>query len=81
MTPPPAGDLNYRVEHENMAVRKMISEGKHLDLLQYDQLLREIRDRKAFVGFHEAAITFKPTFKFDEETGGSRAPPQSYSQS
>jgi len=63
-----SGDLNYRIEHVNAQVRQSIAEGKHLDLLQYDQLRQEQSAGHAFIGFHEAEITFPPTYKFDPGT-------------
>ena len=46
-------------------VREAIKAGKHLDLLEHDQLKQEKLAGHAFIGFHEADITFPPTYKFD----------------
>ena len=46
-------------------VRGAITNGKHLDLMEHDQLHQEKLAGHAFIGFHEADITFKPTYKFD----------------
>lgn len=63
-----SGDLNYRIQLGNEEVRSAIKEGKHLDLLGHDQLHQEKQAGHAFIGFHEADITFPPTYKFDPET-------------
>ena len=46
-------------------MRGAITNGKHLDLMEHDQLHQEKLAGHAFIGFHEADITFKPTYKFD----------------
>ena len=48
-----------------LQVRDLIASGKHADLLQYDQLTQEQSAGHAFIGFHEADITFPPTYKFN----------------
>ncbi|XP_063690255.1 uncharacterized protein LOC134822908 isoform X2 [Bolinopsis microptera] len=63
-----SGDLNYRIQLGNDEVRAAITNGKHLDLMEHDQLRQEKLAGHAFIGFHEADITFKPTYKFDPET-------------
>jgi hypothetical protein len=43
----------------------MATDGRHLELLQYDQLLLQQKEGLAFVGFEEGDITFPPSYKFD----------------
>lgn len=60
-----SGDLNYRVNFDNLETRKMATDGRHLQLLQYDQLMITQKEGLAFVGFQEGEITFPPSYKFD----------------
>lgn len=63
------GDLNYRVnfKKKRFALEELI-ENKSFDvLLAHDQLRKQIKEKKAFDGFTEGEINFKPTYKFDEE--------------
>lgn len=60
-----SGDLNYRVAFNNIETRKMATDGRHLELLQYDQLRNQQKEGLAFVGFEEGDITFPPSYKFD----------------
>ena len=43
----------------------MAVDGRHLELLQYDQLMIQQKEGLAFVGFQEGEITFPPSYKFD----------------
>ena len=43
----------------------MAVDGRHLQLLQYDQLMIQQKEGLAFVGFQEGEITFPPSYKFD----------------
>jgi len=78
-----SGDLNYRIDQPREYVERCIidieqaastggteSETGALmqQLLRRDQLLQTIASGRAFAGFHEAPITFLPTFKFDKGT-------------
>ena len=60
-----SGDLNYRVAFDNLETRKMVADGRHLELVQYDQLKSQQKEGLAFVGFEEGEITFPPSYKFD----------------
>ena len=64
------GDFNYRVNGRRAAVEEMLkgSEDARLALLANDQLTRERRLHNAFRGFHEAEITFIPTYKYDQDS-------------
>lgn len=63
------GDLNYRITEmdANMA-KHFISIGNLAPVLALDQLEQQRRLKKVFYGFHEADITFKPTYKYDPGT-------------
>mmetsp|Transcript_13319 Transcript_13319/g.23921 ORF Transcript_13319/g.23921 Transcript_13319/m.23921 type:complete len:660 (-) Transcript_13319:87-2066(-) len=57
------GDLNYRIDQDRESCLEKISKKDWTALLAQDQLLKQIANEKAFVGFHEAPITFPPTYK------------------
>lgn len=69
------GDLNYRVdwgpEPEATTPSKevfdemtgMISEKRYAELFAKDQLAREIKEKRVFVGFQDGTYNFPPTFK------------------
>jgi len=65
------GDLNYRLDSitRELAVHG-IESGDLSQLLEHDQLLQARRRDAGFVlrAFHEEAITFKPTYKYDVGT-------------
>lgn len=63
------GDLNYRItDVEINTVRDLISQNYFPALIQYDQLHRQRSQNNVFEGYHEGAITFKPTYKYDPGT-------------
>lgn len=62
------GDLNYRIEAPNDAVRAAVAAGRWAQLLTADQLSLQQRAGGAFVGFSEAHISFPPTYKYDAGT-------------
>ena len=62
------GDLNYRIDLSNAAVRNALANKEHgyIDkLMEKDQLTRVINKGQAFQDFREPAIQFLPTYKFD----------------
>ncbi|KAL6944333.1 hypothetical protein ACO0RG_001069 [Hanseniaspora osmophila] len=62
------GDLNYRIELDNLEVRKMLSDPTSNNiqrLLENDQLNKETRIGRVFDGFKEPSIKFLPTYKYD----------------
>ncbi|XP_021348576.1 72 kDa inositol polyphosphate 5-phosphatase-like isoform X2 [Mizuhopecten yessoensis] len=65
------GDLNFRLEKGRHTVEDLVHaivEQEHPnfeDLLQGDELAQCIYQDKAFQGFTEGRINFKPTYKFD----------------
>jgi hypothetical protein len=65
-----SGDLNYRVDLGRSKCIEMINKKEWQALLARDQLLRQLRDNSShrLRPFHEAPITFAPTYKFDRRT-------------
>ncbi|XP_071623590.1 type II inositol 1,4,5-trisphosphate 5-phosphatase [Heliangelus exortis] len=60
------GDLNYRVEDLDVAkVKQLVEEKAFPELLQYDQLKRQMNANTVFEGFAEGEISFQPTYKYD----------------
>lgn len=64
------GDLNYRIDQRRDAVLSSIRAGDLQHLLGHDQLLKEMTTNRAFRLriFHEAPITFLPTYKYDRHS-------------
>ncbi|KAJ3337736.1 Type II inositol 1,4,5-trisphosphate 5-phosphatase [Gonapodya sp. JEL0774] len=68
------GDLNYRLALPvdkpalSSTIKSMLIRGEIPQLLESDQLKTEIAAERTFVGFHEAQITFPPTYKYDVGT-------------
>lgn len=65
-----AGDLNYRIDGDTNAVKKMMATMPPAEsiraLLEQDQLTQEIKAGRVMRGMREAAsITFQPTYKYD----------------
>ncbi|GAA5804802.1 hypothetical protein HPULCUR_010310 [Helicostylum pulchrum] len=58
-------DLNYRVSLPNEEARLYTAEGNIEALLKNDQLLREMKEGRAFEDYQEGPITFLPTYKYD----------------
>lgn len=63
-----AGDLNYRLEMEREDVLDLLSSDRLPELLEADQLVQARRNHDAFQGLEEAAINFRPTYKYDSGT-------------
>ncbi|KAI5613172.1 72 kDa inositol polyphosphate 5-phosphatase [Silurus asotus] len=62
------GDFNFRLSQDRATVEAIVKQltGKNMDnLLQHDQLRKEMTDGSIFKGFQEAPIHFTPTYKFD----------------
>lgn len=71
------GDLNYRIDGiDEVDLHEHIDNGKYDKLMHFDQLYRERRAGKVFVGMHEAPVNFPPTYKFscdsDKYSGGDK---------
>ncbi|XP_069069876.1 phosphatidylinositol 3,4,5-trisphosphate 5-phosphatase 1 isoform X6 [Pleurodeles waltl] len=65
------GDLNYRVElptSEAENIVQKIRQQQYPELLPYDQLTLERRERKVFLFFDEEEITFAPTYRYERST-------------
>ncbi|XP_060083363.1 phosphatidylinositol polyphosphate 5-phosphatase type IV-like [Ylistrum balloti] len=68
------GDLNFRLEKGRHTVEDLVhaivkqEHPNFEDLLQGDELAQCIYKEKAFQGFTEGRINFKPTYKFDLES-------------
>ena len=64
------GDMNYRIEHRRDFVIAAIKAGEIEGLLAYDQLLREMKNNRAFRlrSFQEGPLTFPPTYKYDRRS-------------
>ena len=59
------GDLNYRLVGVDCSVAKeRIDKGFWVDLWPYDQLKQMQQESRAFLGFSEAPLDFKPTYKY-----------------
>ncbi|CAH9134207.1 unnamed protein product [Cuscuta epithymum] len=59
------GDLNYRINLTDTKVRKLVSRKKWDELLDHDQLTKELRSGCVFEGWKEGAINFAPTYKYE----------------
>lgn len=71
------GDLNYRIDGiDDVDLHEHIGKGNYDKLMRFDQLSRERRAGKVFVGMHEAPVNFAPTYKFscdsDQYSGGGK---------
>ena len=84
------GDTNYRLSlpteatsNSQKVIHELIKNGRWNDLIQHDQLSREIGLKKLFVGFKEPDICFAPTFKVKNDCIGNWiiTPPSSSSSS
>ncbi|GMM34440.1 phosphatidylinositol-3-/phosphoinositide 5-phosphatase [Saccharomycopsis crataegensis] len=67
------GDLNYRLtnitgEEVRGQLNMNAGDSDMSQLLMRDQLLLEIQSNRAFKGFSEDEITFRPTYKYDNYT-------------
>ena len=60
------GDFNYRIfDLSRGQVQQMISDDRLTELMDNDQLRREMSHQKVFHGFREGKIRFRPTYKYD----------------
>ncbi|XP_014262113.1 inositol polyphosphate 5-phosphatase OCRL-1 isoform X2 [Cimex lectularius] len=63
------GDLNYRITGLDVnAVKEYILMEKYKPILENDQLVKQHRLKKVFVGYKEGPINFMPTYKYDPGT-------------
>ncbi|KAF8199503.1 inositol polyphosphate phosphatase [Pholiota molesta] len=60
------GDLNFRLNLSRLHADWLIAREDYAQAFEFDQLHTIMKnDNAAFAGFHEAPITFPPTFKYD----------------
>ncbi|KAL3499844.1 hypothetical protein ACH5RR_038937 [Cinchona calisaya] len=59
------GDLNYRINLLDEEVRKLVANKKWNELLNNDQLSKELRSGHVFDGWKEGVINFAPTYKYE----------------
>ncbi|XP_060207558.1 type I inositol polyphosphate 5-phosphatase 2-like isoform X3 [Lycium barbarum] len=59
------GDLNYRISMADAEVRKLVANKQWDELLNSDQLNKELRHGHVFSGWKEGLINFAPTYKYE----------------
>ncbi|KAL5973673.1 hypothetical protein ACLOJK_030328 [Asimina triloba] len=59
------GDLNYRLNMVDADVRKLVAMRRWDELINSDQLCRELRRGRVFDGWKEGIIDFPPTYKYE----------------
>ncbi|KAM7254002.1 hypothetical protein ACFE04_031684 [Oxalis oulophora] len=59
------GDLNYRLNMMDADVRKLVAQKQWDELLNHDQLSKELRSGHVFDGWKEGVINFPPTYKYE----------------
>jgi len=64
-----AGDFNFRIHGTRDIVDSLLHHNRYDILLDNDQLIMLMQFDKAFVGFTEGPLTFRPTYKFDKNSG------------
>ncbi|KAK9236277.1 SacI homology domain-containing protein [Lipomyces kononenkoae] len=62
------GDFNYRIDMSNEDVRRSIKLQDLEELYRHDQLNNQMLNGQVFPYFSEAAISFDPTYKFNNGT-------------
>ena len=62
--------MNYRIDMRRDAVIADINSGNYSRLLAQDQLLKEMKNNRAFRlrSFVEGPLTFAPTYKYDRRS-------------
>ncbi|CAF1927991.1 unnamed protein product [Rotaria magnacalcarata] len=59
------GDFNYRLTIPRAQVEYFVRNGSYKELLEYDQLKKELQEKRVFRDFEEGEIRFPPTYKYD----------------
>ncbi|KAF9625879.1 hypothetical protein IFM89_027656 [Coptis chinensis] len=59
------GDLNYRLNMLDPEVRKLVARKQWDELIESDQLSKELRLGRVFHGWKEGVIDFPPTYKYE----------------
>ncbi|KAJ0052235.1 hypothetical protein Pint_01146 [Pistacia integerrima] len=62
------GDLNYRLNMVDAEVRKLVAQKRWDELINSDQLSKELRSGHVFDGWKEGVINFPPTYKYEINT-------------
>ncbi|XP_010677295.2 type I inositol polyphosphate 5-phosphatase 2 isoform X1 [Beta vulgaris subsp. vulgaris] len=62
------GDLNYRLDMTDSEIRKLVANKQWSELLNSDQLSKELRSGHVFDGWKEGLITFPPTYKYEKNS-------------
>ncbi|KAG6809425.1 hypothetical protein H0H92_000296, partial [Tricholoma furcatifolium] len=59
------GDMNYRIDMENLSVRSLAERDEFDPLLAADQLKQAMDSGVAFPGYAEGPVLFRPTYRYD----------------
>ncbi|XP_044503255.1 type I inositol polyphosphate 5-phosphatase 2-like isoform X2 [Mangifera indica] len=59
------GDLNYRLNMVDAEVRKLVAQKRWDELINSDQLSKELCSGHVFDGWKEGVINFPPTYKYE----------------
>ncbi|KAF8693943.1 hypothetical protein HU200_038588 [Digitaria exilis] len=62
------GDLNYRIDLPDAEVRNLVAMKRWSDLLNSDQLTKELISGSTFEGWKEGQINFPPTYKYERNS-------------
>ncbi|KAK5813002.1 type I inositol polyphosphate 5-phosphatase 2-like isoform X1 [Gossypium arboreum] len=62
------GDLNYRLNMSDADIRKLVAQKRWHELINYDQLHKELRSGHVFEGWKEGIIDFPPTYKYEMDS-------------
>lgn len=60
------GDLNYRIHHDDSAVKRLVKLHDLGELAQFDELQHARLYCKELKGFEEGPLTFDPTYKYNK---------------
>ena len=63
------GDLNFRIHGTRDIVDSLLAQNRHDVLKDNDQLNMLMQFHKTFSGFVEGPLSFRPTYKFDKQSG------------
>ncbi|XP_020114521.1 type I inositol polyphosphate 5-phosphatase 2 [Ananas comosus] len=62
------GDLNYRLNLSDAEVRALVAMKQWDELINYDQLTKELKSGRIFEGWKEGLINFPPTYKYERNS-------------
>ncbi|MBA0646489.1 hypothetical protein Goklo_014453 [Gossypium klotzschianum] len=62
------GDLNYRLNMSDADIRELVAQKRWNELINYDQLHKELRSGHVFEGWKEGIIDFPPTYKYEMDS-------------